>query len=266
MNGIEKRLFAIDTNVAQRLAAGPSRSVASGRCRQNQMFEKVNSISASLTPAQSEPTGSAAGFDGVAWCYDVLSGLVFGKSLRQAQQFALESLPPDNPCVLIIGGGTGWVLGEVLRRRPESRILYLEASAAMLRRAQATLQQAAPAQANQVTFQLGTEAALAPDATFDALVTFFLLDLFTPQYLQGLLQRLRAAQRPGAPWLVADFVPPQHQWQRVLHHSMYTFFRLTTGISARQLPDWPAALQGLGLKQQTAARFYGGAVIGAMYN
>ncbi|PJJ59191.1 class I SAM-dependent methyltransferase [Hymenobacter chitinivorans] len=201
-----------------------------------------------------------AGFDRVAPFYDPLARLVFGDALRRAQQAALAGLPPGRPRVLIIGGGSGWVLGEVLQRRPDARVLYLEASALMLAKSRATLLQAAPEHAGQVEFRLGTEHDLRPDESFDAIITFFFLDLFEPRRLQAILDALNQARRPGAPWLLADFRPAQTLWQRLLLQTMYRFFRLTTGISGRAMPDLHPALRCLGLVVQQQHVFFRGLV------
>ena len=107
--------------------------------------------------AGTRPTG----FDRVAWCYDVLAGLVFGPAQRRAQQAALVGLPAGAPHVLILGGGTGWVLLEVLRCRPQATVLYLEASPKMLTRASTRLARVCPAATTQIEFRHGTQAALA---------------------------------------------------------------------------------------------------------
>lgn len=201
-----------------------------------------------------------SGFDYVAAFYDPLARLVYGRALQQAQQAALQALPPGAPQVLIVGGGTGWVLGEVLRLRPQARVLYLEASPNMLRRSRAFLQQYWPTHQQQVEFRLGTEAALKPHEQFDALVTFFLLDLFEPKRLRQLVGHLQAARRPGAAWLLADFGVPRTWWQRGLLAAMYGFFGLTTGISARRRPPIEAELTRLGLRSRPVAAYFGGMV------
>ena len=200
------------------------------------------------------------GFDRVAWCYDALAGLVFGSALKSAQRAALAGLPAGAPHVLLLGGGTGWVLGEVLRRRPAATVLYLEASARMLARAQTRLARECPSAAAQVEFRHGTQAALGPAERFDAVVTFFVLDCLAAPEVPAALAQLRAAQRPGAPWLLADFRPARRGWRRALLALMYRFFRLTTGLRARELPDLHPALARLGLRPTQRATFFGGAV------
>ena len=210
-------------------------------------------------------TAPPTGFDRVAWCYDALAGLVFGRALRRAQQMALGGLPPGRPHVLVLGGGTGWVLAEVLRRRPGATVLYLEASPRMLARARAHLARTVPQAGAQVEFRHGTEAALGPAEQFDALVTFFVLDCVALPDLPAALARLMAARRPGAPWLLADFRPARRGWRRGLLALMYTFFRISTGLRACTLPHLPAALAGLGLRPGGRARFFFGAVEAAVY-
>lgn len=204
----------------------------------------------------------AAGFDRVAWCYDALAALVFGRALRRAQQAALAQLPAGAPHVLVLGGGTGWVLTELLGRRPAATVCYLEASAAMLRRSETRLRQHLPGKHAQVQFRQGTEASLRPaDGPFDAVVTFFVLDCLPAPALPAAVARLAAVRRPGAPWLVADFAPPRTAWQRALLWTMYRFFRLATGLTAHRLPLLRPALAAAGLHLQGNSRpFYGGAV------
>lgn len=207
------------------------------------------------------PDPPDSGFDFVAAFYDPLARLVYGSALRRAQQAALVAgLPTGAPRVLIIGGGTGWVLGEVLRRRPAARIVYLEASGRMLHRSRQWLHQHWPHCAAQVEFRLGTEAQLAAAEQFEAVLTFFFLDLFEPQRLRTLVARLHAALAPDGTWLVADFEPPRTGWQRLLLGLMYAFFGLTTGISARRRPPIEALMARAGLRATPAGTFFRGMV------
>ncbi|RAK65968.1 class I SAM-dependent methyltransferase [Hymenobacter edaphi] len=193
---------------------------------------------------------SVPDFDSVAAFYDPLARLVFGPTLLRAQRAALQAgLPAAGaaPRVLFIGGGTGRVLPELLAARPDAQVLYLEASARMLRQA-AELLQRRPEAAGQVSFRHGTEAALLPAEQFDVIVAFFLFDLFPPAELAALLARLHCHAHGGTRWLVADFAPPRRGWQRGLQWLMYRFFGLTSGVRGRQLPDIAGALGQLGLR------------------
>lgn len=217
--------------------------------------------SAHLAPAPPPLTG----FDAVAWCYDALARLVFGPALKKAQRAALVGLPVGAPRVLILGGGTGWVLTEVLRLRPAATVLYLEASPNMLARAQARLRSEMPQAAAQVEFRHGTQAMLEQQEQFEAIITFFVLDCISSSEMPLALAQLRAAMRPKAVWLLADFRPARRGWRWVLLQLMYGFFRLTTGLRARELPDLHPALARLGLRPERSAVFFGRAIEAAVF-
>ena len=219
--------------------------------------------------SSSAPAGSpAADFGPVAWFYDALAGLVFGGALRRAQRATLAAGLPVGPAprVLVLGGGAGWVLGEIWRQRPQAQVLYLDVSAAMLARTRARLRRHPAPSGAAVELRQGTEASLRPGEQFDVVVTFFVLDCFSAAALPGALARLHAARRPGAPWLVTDFRPAQRGWRRWLLQSMYWFFGLTVGLRVRQLPPWPAELAALGLAPRWECAFFGQAIAGIVLN
>lgn len=201
-------------------------------------------------------------FDHVAGFYDPLARLVFGRLLLRAQRAVLRAgLPAGGaPRILFIGGGTGQVLPDVLRQAPAAQVLYLEASARMLRRAEKPFDCAAYAILRRVEFRHGTEADLRPDEQFDVILAFFLFDLFPPAELDAMLQRLQRHTHAGTRWLVADFAPPRRGWQRGLQWLMYRFFGLTAGVRGRQLPDIAGALGRLGLRPAWARDWADGLV------
>ncbi len=219
-------------------------------------------LPAAPAPIPTNPSG--ADFGPVAFFYDALAGLVFGGALRRAQQATLAAGLPGGPAprVLVLGGGAGWVLSEIWRQRPLAQVLYLEVSAAMLARTRARLRRHPTPPGATIELRQGTEANLAPGERFDVIVTFFVLDCFAVAALPGALARLQAAQRPGAPWLVADFRPAQRGWRRGLLWLMYRFFGFTVGLRARQMPPWPTELAALGLRLSWEAHFFGGAIAG----
>ncbi len=196
-------------------------------------------------------------FDWVAPVYDALSFLVFGRKLRRAQTSFLDRLPPG-ASVLLVAGGTGWLLEQVLQSQP-GRVLYLETSAQMLRLAsRRILSKALP---GKIEFRLGDQTSLRPEESFEVLMTPFVLDLFTEPTLRGqVLPRLRAALKPGGQWFVTDFVPTNRWWQQTLLWAMIRFFRLTAGIETRQLANWQRLLTEAGLTLKARRPQVGGMV------
>ena len=86
-------------------------------------------------------------YDRIARYYDVLSRMVFFRAQLKAQIDQLHFIPA-NSSVLIVGGGTGWILEEIAKLHSSGlRITYVEISAKMLE-----LSRKRNVRANQVTF------------------------------------------------------------------------------------------------------------------
>ncbi len=80
------------------------------------------------------PPGKQNNYDTVAFCYDRLSRLIYGKTQVNAQT-ALLPFISNGSRILIAGGGTGWILDEINKTHPSGlEIVYIERSAKMLLR------------------------------------------------------------------------------------------------------------------------------------
>ncbi|MBD2754332.1 class I SAM-dependent methyltransferase [Spirosoma validum] len=197
-------------------------------------------------------------FNGIAPLYDTLAFVVFGRRLQQAQVVWLNQIPA-NAVVLIVGGGTGWLLEQVLERRKPKRVVYLEASAKMVARASRRMIRRAVL--GSVDFRVGDETDLKPEEHFDAILTPFVLDLFTEQTLRShFIPQLHNALKPNGLWLVTDFVQPHIWWQKALLWTMIRFFGITAGIEAQQLANWQQSLAEAGLVRQKQQQQVGGMV------
>ncbi len=181
-------------------------------------------------------------------------GLCLGRRLQRAQALFLDQIPGADALgagasVLVLGGGTGAILTAIFTEQPDCHVLFLESSARMV--GQATRRFLRLTDPASITFRVGNETALRSDEQFDAIITPFVLDLFTQETLDThLIPHLRRTLKPGGVWLVTDFVNTPVWWQRVLLWAMIRFFRLTAGIETRQLVNWQQTLQNAGLTRQ----------------
>lgn len=200
---------------------------------------------------ESEPK-AGGDFNGIAPIYDALAFAVFGQRLQRAQAVFLDRISAD-ASVLIVGGGTGWLLEEVLRTGQPKRVLYLEASAQML--ALASRRMVQHAVLGSVEFRVGTETSLKSDERFDVILTPFVLDLFTEKTLRlQFIPQLLNVLTPGGLWIITDFVRPNSGWQKALLWTMIRFFQLTARVEIKALANWQQLLAGTGLtrvEQQT---------------
>jgi tRNA (cmo5U34)-methyltransferase len=136
----------------------------------------------------------------------------------------------------------------------------------MLERARVRLTHHAPETQSRVTFwQADALEASLPEHSYDAIVTHFFLDVFDQKQLPTLVARLTASLEPGGLWLISDFARPQRvegaahrPGSHLLLPLMYTFFRLTTGLSTRTLISPQPHLHASGMGLEKTRWFRGG--------
>jgi ubiquinone/menaquinone biosynthesis C-methylase UbiE len=164
--------------------------------------------------------------------------LTFGGALQRARTAHVDALATCRE-VLLLGDGDGRFLARALAAAPHARFHSIDASAAMLVLAR---ERVAPHDRARVTFQHADVLDVAlPAAHYDAVVTLFFLDCFTPEETARVVARVADAATLDAIWLFADFATPDRgvarPLARVLVSGLYAFFRWRTGITARHLPD-----------------------------
>ena len=205
-------------------------------------------------------TRALNGFNRIAWAYDSLNSLVFGQSIRNAQKVFLNCIPPGGE-LLVLGGGSGWILDEVFRINPHCKICFIDASSAMIRMAERMVPASLLA---RVEFIHGTTSDI-PKRTFDAIISNFFLDLFPAKTLESELERIHRALRRDGFWLISDFNNHGKWWQRLLLKVMYLFFNVTTGIEATELPPWEQKLDELGMEKKQARMIFGSFIKSILY-
>jgi ubiquinone/menaquinone biosynthesis C-methylase UbiE len=205
---------------------------------------------------------TGGGFDRVAGVYRLLEHLAFGRTLQRARTAHLDTLRACRD-VLVVGDGDGRCLEAIVAMAPDARVTAVDASAAMLARARHRV--IAAGAADRVTFQhADVRRVVWPDAGYDAVVTMFVLDCFTPRDVDAIVAALARGVRPDGIWLFADFVLPERGWRR-LHARfvvglLYAFFRWTTGIEARELPPSEAAIAAQGFSPAERCDYRGGLI------
>ncbi len=180
------------------------------------------------------------GYDNAAFFYDPLSKLVFGNKLQHAQSAFLHLIPQEAR-VLIVGGGSGWILEEIARMHPDNKlsITYVEASPKMTALAKQRIIKS-PDLDNAPFF---TNFIIAPiqeaqlDGEYDVIITSFFFDNFKPQQAETIFRRLDGVLKPNGIWLYTDFSNNTNTTHKLVLKAMYLFFGILCGVSAKSLPD-----------------------------
>ncbi len=203
----------------------------------------------------------AGGFDTIAPMYDTLATMVFGRSIRNAQLFYLNEIRKGGR-VLILGGGTGWLLADLLSSNPGCEIWYVEASSRMIDIARSNIDNIPKA---RVHFIHGTQALLPSHLMYDAVIANFYFDLFSTSSLEPLLKQIHSVILPNGKLLVSDFVKNNLWWQSALLSAMYVFFRGICKIEASDLPDWQRLLLNYKFELKSSKGFYGNFIRSVVY-
>lgn len=202
-------------------------------------------------------------YDRIASNYDRLSRLIFGKSIVRAQQSLLPFM--KSPAhVLVVGGGTGWILEEIAAVCPSGLVIdYVEISSNML-----DLARKRDFKNNQVTFVHAGIEDYVPSSPYDFVMTPFLFDNFSHERAQGVFQKLHNMLKNGALWLFTDFhIAPNANrfWQKALLRSMYVFFKNISHVEADRLPDMQALFNTHNYKKEADNYYFGRFIRSAAY-
>jgi ubiquinone/menaquinone biosynthesis C-methylase UbiE len=202
----------------------------------------------------------ASNYDNSAPFYDGLSRMIFGKALIKAQVYLLQFIPA-NAKILIVGGGTGWVLEEIAKVQATGlTITYVEISENML-----ALSRKRDAADNRIVFINDAIEQVRLEQDYDVIITAFLFDNFTQDALPAAFEHIHKALKPNALWLCTDFQITGALWQRVLLKSMYLFFKLLCGIDTTTLPNIEGQFVEHNYKAKSAKAFFADFIISTLY-
>ena len=174
-------------------------------------------------------------FDKVARPYDFISKLVFGDALVRAQVSLLPQILPESR-ILIVGGGTGWILEEIAKIHASGlEIIYVESSSKMIE-----LSKKRSCGQNEISFIITQIEKYHSQHLFDVIITPFFFDLFKGEKINFLFSGLDEKLKKDGLWFYTDFIPNKYQtkiWQKLLLKLMYLFFGILSKVEASELLD-----------------------------
>jgi ubiquinone/menaquinone biosynthesis C-methylase UbiE len=202
----------------------------------------------------------AANYDNSAWFYDRLSRIVYGKALVNAQVYLLKYVPANSK-VLIVGGGTGWILEELSKIHSSGlNITYVEIAEHMM-----TLSRKRNVTGNQVAFINDAVENVTLPSDFDIVITPFLFDNFTEQTLGKVFSHIQSLLKKDGLWLNTDFQLTGKWWQQVLLKTMFLFFKILCGIEASKLPAIEKRFAEAGYHVVDKRTFFGDFIVSEVY-
>lgn len=202
-------------------------------------------------------------YDPLARYYDFLSRLIYGRTQIDAQIQMLDQVRPGDR-LLIVGGGTGWILEKLAEMYPEGlQITYVDPSRVMMRLARRRRRGGL-----SISFVQQPIEEFTTGGRFDCILTGFLFDNFRQEHVEGIIRRLDALLVNGGYWLNADFYyTPKGGtwWQWLMLHSMYWIIGSICRVEASKLPDMEVCFAAVGYEVVRRAFYYQGFIQGVVY-
>ena len=195
---------------------------------------------------------SSSGYDKIAPFYDDMVGLIYGKDIFDAEIHFLDEIPVWAN-VLIIGGGTGWILLELIKLKPHCKIWYIDSSAKMME-----LSKRKMGDNKSIVFITGTEDDIPANKQFDIIITNFYLDGFSNEVLPIIIEKIEKQLRPNGKWLVTEFVDTGWKKHTFLLWLMHVFFKFICKHPNTRLVDWEPAFKLKGFVGLKEKNFYDG--------
>ncbi len=189
--------------------------------------------------------------------------MVFFGAQTRVQADQLSVLPVAGN-LLIVGGGSGWILEEIARRVSSPLdIQYVESSAEMLARARKR-----DPGVHRVLFIHLPIADFEGVFSYDAVITPFLFDNFSEEEAMEVFNHIHHQLLPGGYWLFSDFSADHARaswWQRAMLVAMYDFFRVVADVRANGLVEMHTRFLAAGYRVEQDKGYYGRFIRGTVY-
>lgn len=165
--------------------------------------------------------------------YDRLAGVFLGKAYKNSQFIFIDSINKGDS-ILILGGGTGENLNEILKRTGTSgELCFVEASPSMMAKAKNRVKEE---EKPKVQFCCTADFNSIPKRKFDLVITQYFLDVLRDVDLERLFEEIGRRAKPGTRWLFVDFFPEKSK--RGLIKMMLFSFRYLASHPRKDLPDY----------------------------
>ncbi|HVA98541.1 MAG TPA: class I SAM-dependent methyltransferase [Bacteroidia bacterium] len=211
----------------------------------------------------------AKGINFLTPIYQLISRFIFANQIFKSQIYYLSELK-NASSVLIVGGGNGDLLLELLKQKTATNYYYLDLSDKMISYTKKRVEKMYPKQLNTITFHCGSEKNLPENIFFDVIITPFVLDFFSGTDLKKMMQQLDEKLAPKGKWLMIDFnIPAKPKWMtffsKIIIRFLYFFFNIFCALGVRELPCFEKYFFDLGYQSHAKKYFLNGLLISQIY-
>lgn len=192
---------------------------------------------------------SQFGFDLISPFYDFSKRLVYGRKIDLIQTLLFNITSPFGD-QLIIGGGTGNYLLNVLRYEASKSITYLDLSSRMIHLSKEKVHLEFPQKAQKIEYLVEPVQHFQTLKKYDCIHVPFILDCLNETDLRATLQVLKRSLKKDGLLYFSDFYSDERSSQFHLFHikTLYSLFNLFIDSKRNKLPDFELEFKNNGFE------------------
>ena len=192
--------------------------------------------------------------------YDLLAGVFLGKAFKSSQYLFLDTIKKGDR-ILVLGGGTGRNLNEIIERAGDrGELCFVEASPSMLGRAKNRVKQE---EESRVQFLCTGDFTKIPYKKFDLVITQYFLDVLKDEDLELLFKAIGKRVSHRTRWLFVDFFFVKRKWGLI--KMMMLSFRYLASHPRNDLPDYGVFFEKYGWEMKGVCQLENGFIQGREY-
>jgi len=186
-------------------------------------------------------------FSSLSSIYDVLGLLMFQGSLHSSQVYFFDKMPKIKKA-LILGGGTGKFLVDLLNSVLVEKVIYVDISPGMIAKAKDKVRKLKLE--NKVEFICGGFESI-PVGQYDLICTHYFLDCFEEEHIVEMLQVLKKSLSENGVWHFTDFYLDSGSsfLRKKFVAFLYFFFRTSCGLKVDKLANFKKVFKNTGFKR-----------------
>lgn len=207
------------------------------------------------------------GFCAIAPYYDWIARSCSFNQIFYSQSLALSWVDRSKLSILVVGGGSGRLLEEILDRFDQAHVEYVDSSPAMIAQTELALKRRSRRDRDRVAMRCVDIRVCSFSRTFDFCITPYLLDVFVQTEAIYVVNRIDGVLKDGGHLLYSDFAHPQkiNILRRLIIAGLYKAFRYTCKVEAQELPTLEPTWLDLDYRLLHSQTFAGGFLISQLW-
>jgi len=214
-------------------------------------------------------TARGHNFDRVAPLYDFAKTVLLLGAIQRCQYRHLAFLK-DSKHILVLGGGTGKIIGRIREFSAFDKMVYVDSSSKMIERSRMYIRRNYPGLIDKIQFKTNDIVTHVTESKYDAVVAPFIFDCLTDSQLGALRENLATWLQPEGLLIFSDFHESKssmisRSFSQAITRPLYLALTLMCGLPIKRLPNFENFFEGAKLTLIEEHQFFFGVLRSAVY-